>query len=95
MITEQYSADCQYEQARGIALDDNRAFWTADETPLVATPPVCAQCENWQYRRQLHRADGTAQYSPGFCAVRAAADLKQMSQGYAARCQLYEEAIPF
>ncbi|EDX82624.1 hypothetical protein S7335_925 [Synechococcus sp. PCC 7335] len=98
MITDQYSAECQYEQERRAALDDNRAFWTADETPLVVTPPaspVCAQCVNWQYGRQLRLADGTTQYSSGFCTVRAVAELEQMSQDYAATCRLYEEAIPF
>ena len=98
MTTDQYSADCQYEQERRTALDDNRAFWAADEVPLVVTPPrqpVCAQCENWQFGRQLHLADGTTQYSQGFCTLRAAADLQQMSPTYAPTCRFYEEAIPF
>ena len=98
MTTDQYGAMCQYEQDQRVALDENRAFWTADEVPLFVTPPtlpVCAQCENWQSGRQLHLADGTTQYSHGFCTLRAAADLQQMSQDYAATCRLYEEAIPF
>ena len=98
MTTDQYSVECDREQEQRVALDDNRALWLADERPLFDSqpaPPVCAQCEHWQFGRQLRLADGTTQYSHGFCTLRAAADLQQMSQDYAATCRLYEEAIPF
>ena len=98
MIVDQYSTECQYEQEQRARLDDDRALWLADERPLLnirLAPPVCAQCENWQAGRQLRLADGSIVSSPGFCTLRAAADLQQMSQDYACRCHFFVEDIPF
>lgn len=96
MTTDQASADYAYEQERREAQHDNRAYWHETKPPRTAfVPDQCSQCINWQPDRLLHLADGTTQCSPGFCTIRAAADLEQMPQDYAAKCLLYEEDIPF
>lgn len=96
MTTDQASADQAYEQERREALEDNQAYWQEEDNPSSdIVPDLCAQCVNWQPDRQLHLADGTTKRSPGFCTVRAAADLAQVPQDYAAQCSFYEEEIPF
>ena len=97
MATDQATADYEAEQERLAALRDDYALERslADAIPAPPPSPVCAQCINWQAQRWLHLADGISQLSPGYCAVRAAADLPQMSQDYAKQCALYEEYIPF
>jgi hypothetical protein len=98
MATDQATADYEREQAAREVLEDDRADGVECELPQLSEEPswpVCAQCVNWQPTRQLHLADGTTRTTPGFCAVRAAADLPQMAQGYAAECQLYEVEQPF
>jgi hypothetical protein len=98
MATDQATEDYEREQEKRAALEDDWADWVECELPQpvsLPTPRLCAQCVNWQPARQLYLADGTTQPTPGFCAIRAAANLPQMAQGYAAECQSYEEEIPF
>lgn len=98
MAIDQATADYEQEQATRESLDANRADWTEPEIPHSSEqflPNVCAQCVNWQPARQLRLADGTTPHTPGFCIVRAAADLPQMPQAYAENCRFYEEDIPF
>ena len=98
MATDQASADYEQEQANRVALSDNKAFWAEEEVPPSSSEPFikqCVQCVNWHPARSLHLADGTTQESPGFCTLRAAADLAQLPQSYAEECRFYEEDIPF
>jgi hypothetical protein len=98
MAVDQATAEYEQEQAAREVLEDDRANWAESEMPQPVSLPIsrlCAQCVNWQPAMQLHLADGTTRTTPGFCTVRAAADLPQMAQGYAAECQLYEIEIPF
>ena len=98
MATDQATANYEQEQAKREFLDANRADWAEPEIPQSSEqflPSVCAQCVNWQPARQLRLADGTTPHTPGFCIVRAAADLPQMPQAYAENCRFYEEDIPF
>lgn len=57
--------------------------------------PQCGQCVQWRSARPLQLSDGSTVTVPGSCQLRAAADLEQMPQDYAARCHHYEENIPF
>jgi hypothetical protein len=98
MATDQATADYEYEQENRAALQDNWADGAESEVSQPISPPIpklCAHCLNWQPARRLHLADGTTQLIPGFCAVRAAADLPQQPQTYAERCRFYAEEIPF
>jgi hypothetical protein len=98
MATDQATADYEDEQGAHEELQDSWAEWAESEMPQPISQPiskVCAQCVNWQPARRLHLANGTTQLSPGFCTVRAAADLSQLPQTYAERCRFYEEDIPF
>lgn len=95
MAIDQATVDYEAEQAKREALADDQAVWAESEMSQPVIPKVCAQCVNWRSSRRLHLADGTTQPTPGFCIVRAAADLPQMPQTYAECCQLYEEEIPF
>lgn len=99
LVTDQATADYDYEQQRRAALQDDRAEWAEtahfQRTTQFIPTRVCAQCVNWQPERMLNLADGTIRIAPGFCTARAAADLPQMSQGYAKRCRFYKERIPF
>ena len=98
MATDQATADYEREQAQRTALQDDWAAWAESEQPQTACPPiprVCPQCINWQPAKLLHLADGSTWPAPGFCTARAAADLPQMSEDYAERCQLYIEEGPF
>ena len=97
-IVDQATADYEREQENRTTIQDSWADWNQCETPPYpnqSSPPVCAQCVNWQPERQLHLADGTTQRRVGFCASRAAANLSQMAQNYASECRFYEEEIPF
>lgn len=60
-----------------------------------AFQPTCEQCVNWRPRRAATLSNGSTTQLGGFCEARAAADLAQMPTGYAERCQLFEEKIPF
>lgn len=101
MATDQATSDYAAEQQKREQRSDDRALERSlaeaaqASTPTPPPSPVCAQCINWQAERWLHLADGTSQLRPGYCAVRASADLPQMSQDYAKQCVLYEEYIPF
>ncbi len=102
VVTDQATADYDYEQQRRAVFQDDWAEWAeaAHSQPTLPDPQfiptkVCAQCVNWQPERMLNLADGTIRIAPGFCTARAAADLPQMSQGYAKRCRFYKERIPF
>lgn len=57
-------------------------------------PPICPQCAHWQDERTLQTIFGI-QRVPGYCSLRASADLTQMPQNYAPKCSLYVEACPF
>jgi hypothetical protein len=90
MATDQATADYEREQEKRAALEDDWADWVECELPQPFDEPswpVCTQCVSWQPTRLLHLA---TQPTPGFCTVRAAVDLPQLAQGYAAECQLYE-----
>ena len=100
MATDQATADYEAEQQKREQRTDEHALErspvaTAEPSPTSPPLPVCAQCVNWQAQRWLHLADGTTRLRPGYCGVRAAADLPQISQDYAKQCSLYEEYIPF
>ncbi len=99
LVTDQATADYIYEQERRAALQDDWAEWAESEqpwpTPQWIPTKVCHQCVNWRAERLLHLTEGSTRTAPGFCTARAAADLPQMSQGYAERCSFYEECIPF
>ncbi|MGB7085294.1 MAG: hypothetical protein WBD47_07050 [Phormidesmis sp.] len=98
MATDQATADYEREQENRAALQDDWTDWAESEIP---SPPsqlmsrICDRCVNWQPARHLYLADGTTQLTPGFCAVRAAAGLRQRPQAYAEHCRFYEEEIPF
>lgn len=101
MVIDEATADYEAEQQKREQRADDRALERSlaeaaqSPTPTPPPSPVCAQCTNWQAERWVHPTDGTSRLRPGNCAVRAAADLPQMSQDYAKQCQFYEEYIPF
>lgn len=101
MAIDQATADYDREQAQRAALQDDWAECVEREQPQSTSSPipkVCPQCVNWKPEQALvlmHLADGSTRPVPGYCAVRAAADLPQMSKEYAERCRFYEEKIPF
>jgi hypothetical protein len=98
MAIDQATADYEREEEARAAREDDWADWVEGELPQPFDEPplpVCAHCVNWQPTRQLYLVDGTALPTPGFCVVRAVADLPQMAQGYAQHCRLYEENHPF
>ena len=68
---------------------------TAPPQSSFAFQPTCEQCVNWRPRRTAVLGNGSTTQVGGFCEARAAADLAQMPTGYAERCQLFEEKIPF
>ena len=71
----------------------------ADElAQLPDTPPhrpLCAQCVNWRPPHPLELSNGSTYTRPGLCELRAASDLVQMPQHYAAKCSFYEPDTPF
>ena len=101
MAIDQATADYEAEQEKRERLQDDAALsrsLTEDASAHISDAPplpLCAQCVNWQPDRRLHLANGTIQTRPGFCTVRAAANLPQMSQTYAQQCHFYEGEIPF
>lgn len=100
MIADQATADYAVEQGKlenlrdsqGTELELNR---TPEPEPTYPESSQCAQCVNWHPTRKLYRADSSTVTSPGFCSLRAAANLKQMSQDYAGSCRFFTEEIPF
>ena len=64
-------------------------------SPAVQWEPQCAQCQHWHEPRTLTRGDQSRFTTPAHCSLRAASDLTQMPQQYAAQCHFYEETCPF
>ncbi|MBE9067191.1 hypothetical protein IQ260_11040 [Leptolyngbya cf. ectocarpi LEGE 11479] len=65
------------------------------DTPPLQYQPLCAQCVNWRPPRLLELSNGSTYMSPGLCELRAASDLAQMPQHYAAKCSFYDPDTPF
>ena len=65
------------------------------DAPPQPHRPLCAQCINWRPPRPLGLSNGSTYISPGLCELRAASDLVQMPQHYAAKCSFYEPDTPF
>lgn len=101
MATDQATADYEAEQEAREKIQDDSArerSLAQDNLAHASDPPpqpLCAQCVNWEQPRTLHLTEGTTRLRPGYCAIRAAADLSQMSQAHAQQCDLYEVDIPF
>ncbi|NEP62695.1 MAG: hypothetical protein F6K31_38210 [Symploca sp. SIO2G7] len=66
-----------------------------DTPPLQEQQPLCAQCVNWRPPRPLELSNGATYMSMELCELRAASDLAQMPQHYAANCSFYEPDTPF
>ena len=65
------------------------------EVPPLQHQPLCAQCVNWRPPRPIELSNGASYMSLGLCELRAASDLVQMPQHYAAKCSFYEPDTPF
>ncbi|MFG6100541.1 hypothetical protein SPB21_35210 [Leptothoe sp. ISB3NOV94-8A] len=65
------------------------------DTPPMQYQPLCAQCVNWRPPRPIELSNGSTYMSLGLCELRAASDLAQMPQHYAAKCSFYEPDTPF
>ena len=65
------------------------------DTPPMQHPPLCAQCVNWRPPRPIALSNGNTHMSLGLCELRAASDLVQMPQHYAAKCSFYEPDTAF
>ena len=68
---------------------------TLPDTPPMQHRPLCAQCVNWRPPRPMPLSNGNTYMSLGLCELRAASDLAQMPQHYAAKCSFYEPDTPF
>lgn len=60
------------------------------DTPPLQHQPLCAQCVNWRPPHPMPLSNGQTFMSLGLCELRAASDLVQMPQHYAAKCSFYE-----
>ena len=66
------------------------------DMPPLQYQPLCAQCVNWRPPHPIELSNGaTCCMSMGLCTLRAASDLVQMPQHYAAKCSFYEPDTPF
>ena len=65
------------------------------DTPPMLYQPLCAQCVHWRPPCPMPLSNGNTYTRPGFCELRAASDLAQMPQHYAAKCSFYEPDTPF
>ena len=65
------------------------------DTPPMQYQPLCAQCVNRRPPRPMPLSNGNTYISLGLCELRAASDLAQMPQHYAAKCSFYEPDTPF
>jgi hypothetical protein len=70
-------------------LADDTASFPTQELLTNTPPPSCDQCVNWRNIRTV-----AGKQLPGFCEVRAAADLFQMPRTYAAKCHLFLQEVP-
>ena len=68
---------------------------TYPDTPPTLYQPLCAQCVNWRPPDPKPLSNGKTFMSLGLCELRAAGDLAQMPQHYAAKCSFYEPDTPF
>ena len=65
------------------------------DTPPMQPQPLCAQCVNWRPPRPMPLSNSNTYTSLGLCELRAASDLAQMPQHYAAKCSFYQPDTPF
>jgi len=56
--------------------------------------PQCGQCMHWNVDKNLALSNGNRYSRPGFCELRASADLEQKPQNYAAQCPFFDQ-LPF